>query len=184
MSNTLIEMPPYFRAGSTVSYRRTLADFPPGAGHVLALFVTGPTNLTGITVTPGTTDYLVTIPAASSAAATPDAIYSWLERVTAADGHIEDPGSGVVQILRNLATALAGDATLFEAKQLAKIETQMDKLLDTLNETTSIDGRTAVKRKMHDLALLRSQYQAALRNLSNPGTFGTQIVTRFVNPQE
>jgi hypothetical protein len=98
--------PAELRAGDTLTWRKSLADYPAGAGWVLSYRLINAANKYDISAAADGDDHLVTVPAATSAGyAAGD--YQWVSAVTLSSQRFT-VGQGTFKVLPNLAAASAG----------------------------------------------------------------------------
>lgn len=122
MTTPLDREPTSFTAGDTLSWTRTLADYPASAGWVLAYRFINATSKFDITSTASGANHLVSVPAATSAAYAAGT-YSWQAFVTKAAERYT-VGSGVCVVDPNLAAVSAAG---YDDRSAAR------KALDALN---------------------------------------------------
>ena len=101
--------PTSIRAGDTISWKKTVADYPPSAGYTLKYALRNATNKIDITCTTSGSDYLASVTAATSVAYSVGR-YTWAAYVTkGADVNLEQHtiDTGTVDILPNLSVSVA-----------------------------------------------------------------------------
>jgi len=107
MAQELTNLPDQFAAGTTVSYRRRLTDYPASAGWTLRFHLAGASVLAKTAVADDD-DFLVTIEATDTEGDFAAGLYKWVERVSNVGGEVYEVGRGAVTILPNLAEATEG----------------------------------------------------------------------------
>jgi hypothetical protein len=164
-------------AGDTLTWRRSLPDYPASAGWVLSYALANADGLITITATADGDDHLVSVAAATSAGYLPGE-YAWQSYVTkSADRYMVDRGA--LTILPNLATQGAGfDLRTPTKVALDKIDAWLSRP-DTLPFVSEyeIAGR---RMKYADVLAMRSKLVAELtrEGVVASGT-GTRLVVRF-----
>jgi hypothetical protein len=93
-------------AGDTLTWRRSLADFPASAGWVLAYAIVSRTDKLTITAAADGDDHLVTVPAAISAG-WPPGEYTWQATVSLGDVR-HTVGTGRLSVAPDLTTQTSG----------------------------------------------------------------------------
>ena len=119
-------------AGDTVSWRKTLADYPASAGWVLAYVLLSATSRIAITSTADGADHVVAVAAATSAGYAAGA-YTWVATVTKGAERYTI-GQGSLQVAPNLA---ASGTETFDARTSAR------KALDAVNIALESYGNKA-----------------------------------------
>lgn len=178
MTDTVL--PSSISAGTTIAYRRSVADYPASAGWTLKLSLAGPSVLTVTAVAAGDA-YDVTITAVQTAALLPGT-YTWLERVENAGPTLKhDVGRGSVTVLPDVAAATAGSLQSWEERTLTVVELAISGQLTSGMASYQIHGRAVSKIPMEDLLKLRNQLKAAIA-ARKTGAISQTILTRFVPP--
>ena len=111
-------------AGDTITWLRSLADYPASAGWVLSYTLINSAAKISITATASGADHLVTVPAATSAAYAA-ATYTWHAAVTKAAERYT-VGTGQMVIAPNLATAATYDTRTSARKALDAVNLAME----------------------------------------------------------
>ena len=102
--------PENIRAGDTVTWQRQFDTFPPGGGFSLSYVFVGQASsyiVNGAMVVNGPNNYVVTVPAATTAAWLPGS-YRWQAYIKDGSGNRYTVAEGVAQVLPNLETATGG----------------------------------------------------------------------------
>lgn len=133
-------------AGDTITWTKSLSDYPATAGWVLAYTLINASAKITATATASGADHLVTISASTSAAYTPGT-YTWVATVTKAAERYTI-GQGSLTIAPNLAAAATYDTRTSAKKALEAVNT----LLETYGakaymHSYEIAGR---KQQFHD----------------------------------
>lgn len=178
--STLTALPSAIRAGTTVKYQRSLADYPASA-WTLKLTLAGKSVLTVTAGEDGDT-FEVTLTAAETATLAAGR-YQWIERIENAGATEKyDVASGSLNVLLNLATAAAGDARskneiLLEALDAALLgKATADQL------AIQVHNRSIQRYSLAEIAKLRNQvYVAVLKERSGGKPYQTHLV-RFRGP--
>lgn len=118
-------------AGDTLQWQKSLSDYPASDGWVLAYRLINSAGKIDISAAASGADHLITVPAATSATYSPG-LYSW-QAFVSKDGERYTVGSGVIEVLPNLAAQSAGYDTRTTAK----------KTLDLLDAAMLARGSTA-----------------------------------------
>ena len=111
-------------AGDTITWLRSLADYPASAGWVLSYTLINSGSKISITATASGADHLVTVAAATSAAYTP-ATYTWHAAVTKAAERYT-VGTGQMVVAPNLAAASTFDTRSSARKTLDAVNLAME----------------------------------------------------------
>lgn len=134
--------PAYIRAGDTIKWTRSLADYPASTWTLSYRLINAAGNI-DITATADGDDHAVTVPAATSAAYTPGQ-YEWVASVT--DGSDRyTVGSGRLTIQPDLAAEAAGYEARSTARQaLADLRSALATWLSTSGRVQSytVAGRS------------------------------------------
>ena len=178
MTDQLTALPDVIDAGTTVTYTRTLGDFPASAGWTLTLYLAG-ASIANAAGTPSGDNFIVTIPAGTTANLVAGT-YHWVERVTKA-GQVFDAASGTVVVRPNLATATAGDFQSWAEKTLPIVEAAIAGQLDEGMAEYQIHSRAVKLIPLEELMKLRAQLTAALAQ-KRTGRFTTPVAMRFTTP--
>jgi hypothetical protein len=176
MPNELTELPASFRAGTTVEYTRTLADYPAGDGWTLTLHLAG-VSVTSVEATADGNSFVVTIPATKTAALGAG-LYRWIERVDL-DGDVYDVDSGRVKIEPDLATAAAGDEQGWLERAVLALRAHLEGRLEAGMESYAIAGRQVAKIPIKEAADLLAIFESRLARLENPDRLGRSVLIRF-----
>lgn len=125
MANVPYTEPSSIRAGDTLSWRRSLADYPAGDGWVLSYTLINTLAKITITSTADGNDHVVNVPATIS----DDYPASWYDYFAHVAKGTErySIGSGRMQVLPNLATATTYDVRSHARKMLDAVEALLEK---------------------------------------------------------
>ena len=172
----LTQLPTSFAAGTTVTYTRTIPDYPATAGWTLSLRLSG-IDVLAQNATASGADYVVTLTAAATAPLHAG-LYVFEERVTKG-AEVYTVASGNVTVTANLATAGAGDLQSWDEKTLAVVEAALAGRLTSDLESYQIAGRAVTKIPIKDLLELRNQLSARVARMKNNGGIGRRHLARF-----
>lgn len=125
MANVPYTEPASIRAGDTLSWRRSLADYPAGDGWVLSYTLINATHKITITGTAEGNDHVITVAAATSSGYTAG-YYDYFAHVAKGTERYS-VGSGRMQVLPNLATATTYDVRSHARKMLDAVEALLEK---------------------------------------------------------
>jgi hypothetical protein len=149
-------------AGETIQWSKSLADFP-ATEYTLKYYLTGPASLTLTAAAYNTTDHLVTVSAATSAAYI-YGIYAWIAYAEKGAGATLEKyriGTGFLTI-----KTAAGKS--HAKKMLDAIEAFLEGQTVSDVESYTIGGRSINKMKREELMkwrnTYRAEYQAELAN--------------------
>lgn len=146
------QLPAEIRAGDTLQFTRSHADYPAGAGWVLAFKLVpqsgSPISFTG---SASGNDFAVTV-AASTTAGWPAGRYTWVETATLSGVRVT-LGSGEVLVLPDLAAADSYDGRSFARKMLEAIEAALVNAA-TASQLDLIDVTFAGRGQKRDRAAL------------------------------
>ena len=182
MTVTLERLPNFFRAGTTVTYTRTVEDYPPCDGWTLNVYLNGASKVTATAVpTSDNLAYTVTFSATDTAALLPGT-YFYVEQVSKSDGKVLDVRNGKVEVRQNIATANAGDFQSIEERHLAALNAVIDGRITKDMESYIVEGMQIVKTPMETLEKLRDKYKALVYT-QKTGRFGRSIEAIFIRPR-
>jgi hypothetical protein len=168
--------PDRFSSGTTVTYRRSLSDYPADDGWVLTLYLAGKDALGKVAATDGA-DHVLTLTAADTGGL-PAGIYSWVERV-AKGGVVYDVGSGTVTVTANIAGAAMGSLQSWEEKALDALRAKLASRATSDQEEIQIDGRAIKRIPIQEIAKLIAQLEQRIK-MKRPGAkFGRTVLLRF-----
>lgn len=155
-------IPQSFRAGDTLTWLRTLRDYPADAGWALSYRLIGATQTIDVSASAEGVSHRVNVPAATTAA-WPSGEYVWMELVTrGADRHTL--GSGVLRVDPDPAAINAGDDLRSHARRvLDAIEAVIEGRASEADESFEIDGVALRYRPIADLLALRDRYRQEVR---------------------
>ncbi|MEO7066263.1 MAG: hypothetical protein ABI114_05115 [Rhodanobacter sp.] len=151
-------IPTEVTAGDTISWRRIGGDYPASAGWVLAYTLLSAAAVFNATATPDGDDFLIDVPAATSAAWAAGS-YRVQEYVTSSDGTQRFTlATYALQVLPNAAAATAGMDTRTHAQIVldsinAYLETKAP-----VYASMEINGRKLGYYTLADLLKLRDRY--------------------------
>lgn len=172
---TLADEPSKVYAGDTVTWASSQADYPATAGWTLTYYLAIGTEIPAdFAATAQGSDFLVTIPAATTAGWAPGTIH-WVARVSK-DTEVYTVGEGTIDVLPNPQGAY--DRRTHAEKCLAAVTAVLEGLLADPITEYEIDGVKAKKIPHEQLVKLRAHYASLVRRQKGGGTF-RQIPVRF-----
>ena len=176
----LTALPACFAAGTTVVYRRTLADYAANNGWTLTLHLAGVNVLSTAGVASGA-DHVITLTAANTATLGAG-VYTWSERVTkGVEAYVV--ASGTVVVEPNLATATAGQLQSFEEKELAAVEAALASLITSGHSSYQIHGRAVTFADKLELMKIRDALVLRIQRRKRGGKLQT-ILYRFTGASQ
>ena len=181
MAQEITNLPDQFAAGTTVSYRRRLVDFPASLGWTLRLHLAGASVLTGTAVADGD-DFVVTIEASDTEGDFAAGLYKWVERVSGAGGEVYEVGRGTVTVLSNLAEATEGSEQEWIERAIAMLRAHIEGRLPAGMESYQIAGRAVAKMPIKEAMSLLASLESRLAGLKNPGSFTRPVLVSFTGP--
>lgn len=181
MAQELTNLPDQFAAGTTVSYRRRLTDYPASAGWTLRVHLAGASVLAKTAAANGD-DYLVTIEATDTEGDFPAGLYKWVERVSNAGGEVYEVGRGTVTILPNLAEATEGSEQEWIERAIAMLRAHIEGRLPVGMESYQIAGRVVAKMPIKEAVSLLSSLESRLAGRKNPGFVTRPVLVSFTKP--
>ena len=154
-------VPAIMRAGDTVTWKRSLSDYPASDGWSLSYALVRDGVQIIISSAASGTDHLVAVPVATSNTWSPG-VYHWLERVTKG-AEAYTIASGTTEIIANLSAAASGfDARTHAEKALAAIEAWIEGR-DLGVAEYQIGDRQLKNIPIPDLLKLRDAYRREVR---------------------
>ncbi len=181
MAQELSTLPAQFAAGTTVCYRRRLADYPASGGWTLRLHLAGASVL-AITATADGNDFIVTIAADDTAGGFSPGLYKWVERVTGAEGEVYEVATGSVTVRPNLAEATEGSEQEWIERAIAALKAHIEGRLPTGMESYQIAGRVVAKMPVKEAVGLLTSLESRLANLKNPDFVTRPVLVSFTGP--
>ena len=181
MAQELSTLPAQFAAGTTVCYRRQLADYPASGGWTLRLHLAGASVL-AITATTDDDDFIVTISADDTASGFSSGLYKWVERVSNAEGEVYEVATGSVTVLPNLAEATEGSEQEWIERAIAALRAHVEGRLPAGMESYQIAGRVVAKMPVKEAVGLLASFESRLANLKNPDSFTRPVLVSFTGP--
>lgn len=155
----LTNLPDRISAGTTVTYTRTLADYPASAGWTLTLYLAGPKVLKAEAAASGD-DHVVLLTAAQTATLE-QGTYRWVERVTKA-AEAYDVASGTIGVDPDLADAADGELQLSDEKLLALLDAAISGQVTDGIASYQIGGRAVSKIPLTELTAMRNSLRNAV----------------------
>ena len=173
-----ITEPTRFQAGDTISWQKTISDYPASAGWTLKyiLVSSGKTPIS-IDSTASGSDHLISVSAVTSAAYVP-AVYHWTAYVQSLTER-KTLFSGVLEILPNPATVTsATDPRTHAEKALEVLEAAILGKLTTSMAEYEIAGRRVKNYTLKEMIELRAIYRSEVRR-QRGGSAAVAIPVRF-----
>jgi hypothetical protein len=169
-----------FRAGDTVSWKKSFSDYPASESFVLKYYLVKSGKQIVITAEASGDDHLVTIAAADSGAYDAGRYFyqARIEKGTEAF----TVGEGIIEVKAGLAAATTGLEWRAHCEQaLENIEAMLSNKATADNYSYSIAGRSLSKYSWTELREMRAYYRNELRafnrkyGLSRPSKIGVQF---------
>ncbi len=184
MVDTPTTEPSAVTAGDSITWTKSLPDYPASAGWVISYALRSSAGSITITGSASGADHLVSVSAATSAPWVAG-LYSWQAYVTrGAERHTVATGSMIVRA--NLAAAGANFDTRSHCKKvLDAIEAVIEGRASAGDQEITIDGTRLVKMTAEQLLALRSRYlvwyrdEQAAERLANGLGSRNRIKVRF-----
>lgn len=145
-------------AGDTITWTKTLPDYPANSGWVLSYVLINAANKVQFSGSASGSDHLILIPATTSAAYKKGS-YTYQAYVTKASERYT-VGSGEIEIKPNLAAENALDNRSQVKRTLDAINAVIEKRASLDQESYTIAGRTLNRTPIADLIVLKNKYQA------------------------
>jgi len=180
MSNELTQLPDSFSAGTTVSYRKSFADYPASEGWTLTLYLAG-ASVEQIVAVADSDDFVVTITPADTTGGFSSGHYKWVERV-GKSGEVYDVGDGVVTISPDLATATDGGEQSWLETSVAALKNHIAGRIPAGMEAYAIAGRQVSKIPVREAIVLLADLEARLASLANPDAVSRSVEITFTAP--
>ncbi len=158
----LQEIPTTLRAGDTWKWKSAFADYPASEGWALSTAFRGEVVLDVAAVADG--DAWISTATATATAGVAAGRYTWVSRVTK-DGEVYTVGSGVIEILPNLAAQSAGyDGRTDAEKQLAAAEASLTALLSKKSSSVSFGDQSYTIQDIEKLKRVRDELRQQVTN--------------------
>ena len=183
MTTELTALPESFAAGTTVTYRRQLSDYPASGGWTLKLYLAGASTLEKAAAADGD-DHIVTLAAADTSGSFAAGLYKWAERVSHTDGRVYEVASGVVTVLPDLTTATDGGQQewlerAITAHEPTNLVVPHEGRLPAGMESYQIAGRAVSKIPVKEAVDLLTSLESRLARLANPDAVTRQVLVSF-----
>jgi len=178
MTTELTALPESFAAGTTVTYRRQLTDYPASAGWTLKLHLAGASILTKSAVADGD-DHVITIAVGDTDSPFAAGLYKWAERVTHTDSRVYEVASGVVTVLPDIAAATAGSQQEWLERAITALKAHIEGRLPAGMESYQIAGRAVSKIPVKEAVDLLTSLESRLARLANPDFVTRQVLVSF-----
>jgi len=172
----LIEMPPSFASGETVTYERLFSDYSPADGWSLTAYLAG-ASVESATATVSGNKFIVTFAATDTAPLTAGN-YQWEERVSKTTTVIV-VARGRVEVLPNIAAAVTGDMQAWAEATLAAVEARLKGNASTDVLRYQIAGRSLEHYSLDELMRFRNQLRSEIRSVRAGGRFSTPVLIKF-----
>ena len=180
MPNELTQLPDSFSAGTTVSYRKSFADYPASGGWTLTLYLAGASVADIVAVADGD-DFVVTITPTDTTGGFSSGHYKWVERVSKS-GEVYDVATGVVTIEPDLATAIDGGEQSWLETSVDALKAHIAGRLPAGMEAYAIAGRQVSKIPVREAIVLLTDLEARLASLASPDTVSRPVEIWFKAP--
>ena len=178
MTTELTALPESFAAGTTVTYRRQLSDYPASGGWTLKLYLAGASTLEKAAAADGD-DHIVTLAAADTSGSFAAGLYKWAERVSHTDGRVYEVASGVVTVLPDLTTATDGGQQEWLERAITALKAHIEGRLPAGMESYQIAGRAVSKIPVKEAVDLLTSLESRLARLANPDAVTRQVLVSF-----
>lgn len=178
-ADTPSRIPAELRAGDTITWRRTLADYPASDGWELRCTLVGPGAVYNLVAVPDADGHVFTAPAATTAGWSP-AGYQALETAHKS-GERYTLGSVRVVVLQDLAAASTGMDTRSHARKvLDSLNAWLESKAPTAGEVQIADRRIR-NYDLAELLALRDRYAAIVRReeAADSGGRTGRLLVRF-----
>jgi len=179
MSQELTSLPESFAAGTTVTYRKQLSDYPAGDGWTFTLYLAG-ANVAKVEATTEDDDFIITIDA-STTDGIAAGLYHYAERVSK-DGAVYEVDAGVVTLLPDLTKATDQSAQEWTERAIEALRAHIEGRLPSGMESYSIAGRAVSKLPLREAVSMLRTLEAQLERLKHPGAVGDTIYVEFTKP--
>ena len=156
----LDSLPSEFAAGTTVSFTRTLADYPASDAWAFTLYIVAADVVSKLATADGDA-HAVTLAATETKGIAPG-VYRYVERVSKA-GEVFEVGSGFVTVQPDPLEASADDYKSADEKLLEAIDAVLAGRISADVEAYSIEGRALTRIPFRDLARIRATLAAKVR---------------------
>lgn len=143
-------------AGDTAKWLKSLPDYLPTDGWVLAYTLINATGKISFSTTTSGTDHLVNVSAATTAAWAAGS-YDWRATVSKA-GEVYTVASGVINVAPAFAASTLDNRT-HARKTLANIEAYLENAQNLTASSYEIAGRQLSRHSMGELLKLRDRYK-------------------------
>lgn len=177
MSNELKALPDSIAAGTTVSYRKSFADYPASAGWGLTLYLAG-ASVTAIAAAVDGDDFVVTLAAGDLTGDFDAGHYKWAERVDLS-GAVHEVASGVVSILPDLSQATDGSAQEWMERAIVALKAHIEGRLPAGLESYQIVGRLVSKIPIEEAVRLLASFESKLAAAEDPTSISRTVLIDF-----
>lgn len=174
MAPTIPTAPPTkFRAGDTVKFTVSPAEFPVGDGWTVSYTVNGVKKATA-NASESAGKYLVTLSATETTALDPGT-YLWTLRATKG-GETYTVDHGSLTVMPNVTSAAAGALQSQDEKELAYLNAEIEARAQSDHTEYSIDGRSLKRESIVDLMEWRDKLRARIARQRRGGALATVAV--------
>ena len=179
MSTELTALPESFAAGTTVTYRKQLTDYPASDGWSFTLYLAG-AQVAQVAAAADDDDFVVTVGATITDGITAG-LYKYAERVSK-DGAVYEVESGVVTILPDLTKATDTSEQEWIEKAVAALRAHIEGRLPTGMESYSIAGRAVSRMPLAEALEWLDKLEARLSRMKSPGSMSDTVFIEFPKP--
>lgn len=166
MPQVPVPEPTEIRAGDTITWQRSFDQFPGSEGYTLSYMFVGQKSgypISGSMVVDGTNNFVVTVPAATTAAWVPGS-YRWQAFIHDQAGNRYTVGEGIAEVLPNLELATAGmDDREPDEIILSNIVAMLQGKATADVQEYEIAGRRLNRYRWEELMTMRSTYEKRVR---------------------
>lgn len=147
--------PLQIRAGDTVKWTKSLADYPADDSWILTYYLVNSSRRFVVVATAAGADHAVTI-SASDSAKYPANNYSWTARVSKS-GEVYTVATGTLEVLTDVTENV--DTRSHAKKVLDAVEAVIEGRASLDQENYTIAGRSLSRTPIEDLLVLRDRYK-------------------------
>lgn len=170
-------------AGDTISFTKSLADYPASAGWSLKYVLRGGADPITFISTANGDDHVILVPASTTAV--------WLPADYEITGFAEFAGArnpiyiATITVSINVEVNDPGDTRTHAQKMIVKLEAQLEKMAEDDIIDSSVEGTEIRREARKEIYTMRKKYQRereseiAAENIRNGKESGRRIVTRL-----
>jgi hypothetical protein len=175
--------PVQITAGDTISFTKSLVNYPASAGWSLKYILNGGADPITFTSTASGDDHVILVSAATTA--------QWLPADYEMSGFAENAGVrnpfylATLAVSTNVEAVDPGDTRTHAQKMIVKLEAQLEKMAEDDIIDSSVEGTEIRREARKEIYTMRKKYQRereseiAAENIKNGKESGRRIVTRL-----